>query len=149
MRSCNPSSQSATSWSPTAAIDDNESFGAHSTYRIAPAMIVPWTDTKLKASYGTGFKAPTLNQLFVSFPAFNFFANPNLLPEESLGYDAGFEQPFFNDRVRFGATYFHNDITNLINTGRRRWSQARYVNIEQGADRRRGGIRPPSSSRRS
>jgi len=56
----------------------------------------------------------TLNQLFVSFPAFFFFANPNLKPEESVGYDAGFEQPLFNDRLRFGSTYFHNDITNLI-----------------------------------
>jgi vitamin B12 transporter len=94
--------------------DDNDRFGLHPTYRLAPALIVPFTETKLKASYGTGFKAPTLNQLFVSFPAFGFFANPNLKPEESVGYDFGFEQPLFNDRVRFGSTYFHNDITNLI-----------------------------------
>jgi vitamin B12 transporter len=94
--------------------DDNDRFGEHPTYRIAPALIVPVTETKLKGSYGTGFKAPTLNQLFVDFPAFFFFANPNLKPEDSVGYDAGFEQPLFNDRVRFGSTYFHNDITNLI-----------------------------------
>ncbi len=93
--------------------DDNDEFGGHQTFRIAPAFIVPWTDTKLKASYGTGFKAPTLSQLFNSFPP-TFFANPNLLPEESKGYDIGFEQPLLHDRVRFGATYFHNDITNLI-----------------------------------
>jgi vitamin B12 transporter len=94
--------------------DDNDRFGQHPTFRLAPALIVPITETKLKGSYGSGFKAPTLNQLFVSFPAFFFFANPNLKPEESIGYDAGFEQPLFNDRVRFGSTYFHNDITNLI-----------------------------------
>ena len=73
--------------------DDNDRFGEHPTFRLAPALIVPFTETKLKGSYGTGFKAPTLNQLFVSFPAFFFFANPNLKPEESVGYDAGFEQP--------------------------------------------------------
>ena len=94
--------------------DDNDRFGEHPTFRLAPALIVPFTETKLKGSYGTGFKAPTLSQLFVSFPEFFFFANPNLKPEESVGYDAGFEQPLFNDRVRFGSTYFHNDITNLI-----------------------------------
>jgi vitamin B12 transporter len=99
-----------------ARIDDNDAFGQHATYRVAPAVILPDIDTKLKASVGTGFKAPTLNQLFVDFPAFGFFANPNLRPEESFGYDAGFEQPLFNDRARFGATYFHNDIKNLINT---------------------------------
>lgn len=37
-----------------------------------------------------------------------------LKPEESAGYDAGFEQPLFNERVRFGSTYFHNSITDLI-----------------------------------
>ncbi len=94
--------------------DENDQFGGHDTYRIAPAVILPWTETKLKASYGTGFKAPTLNQLHVSFPEFFFFANPNLKPETSIGYDYGFEQPLFNDRVRFGVTYFHNDIRNLI-----------------------------------
>ncbi len=94
--------------------DDNDRFGEHPTYRIAPALLIPVTETKVKGSYGTGFKAPTLNQLFVSFPQFGFFANPNLRPEESIGYDAGFEQPLFNERVRFGSTYFHNDIKNLI-----------------------------------
>ena len=96
--------------------DDNDAFGGHDTWRVAPAYIIPGTETKLKASYGTGFKAPTLNQLFVNFPAFGFFANPNLKPETSTGYDAGFEQPIAGDRFRFGATYFHNDITNLINS---------------------------------
>jgi vitamin B12 transporter len=95
--------------------DDNERFGGKATWRIAPAYLIPKTGTKLKASYGTGFKAPSLTQLFVSFPAFNFFANPNLEPEESEGYDIGFEQALAGERVRFGATYFHNDISNLIN----------------------------------
>jgi len=94
--------------------DENERFGGKATWRIASAYIVPVIDTKLKASYGTGFKAPSLTQLFVSFPAFNFFANPNLRPEESEGYDFGFEQPLWRDGIRFGATYFHNKITNLI-----------------------------------
>jgi vitamin B12 transporter len=95
--------------------DENERFGGKATWRIAPAYLIPKAGTRLKASYGTGFKAPSLTQLFVDFPAFNFFANPNLQPEESEGYDFGFEQPLANDRVRFGATYFHNEIKNLIN----------------------------------
>jgi vitamin B12 transporter len=95
--------------------DDNESFGPHTTWRLAPVFIVPGTETKLKATYGTGFKAPTLNQLFVNNPSFLFSANPNLLPEVSKGYDFGFEQAVLHDRIGFGATYFHNSITNLIN----------------------------------
>jgi vitamin B12 transporter len=96
--------------------DFNDRFGEHETYRIAPAVILPVTETKLKASYGTGFKAPSLSELFQNFPDFNFFSNPDLKPETSSGYDVGFEQPVFNDVVRFGSTYFHNDISNLIVT---------------------------------
>ena len=94
--------------------DDNDSFGGHTTWRIAAAYIVPYTDTKLKASYGTGFKAPTLYDLYVDIPAFNYYGNPHLQPETSEGFDIGFEQPVLHDRIRFGSTYFQNDITNLI-----------------------------------
>jgi vitamin B12 transporter len=94
--------------------DDNDRFGGKVTYRFAPAYLLTETGTKLKASIGTGFKAPTLNQLFQSFPDFDFFANPNLKPESSVGWDLGFEQALAGDRLRFGATYFHNNIKNLI-----------------------------------
>jgi vitamin B12 transporter len=94
--------------------DSNSQFGGKATYRIAPAIVVPETDTTFRGSVGTGFQAPTLDQLFDSLPAFNFFANPNLLPETSFGWDAGFEQKLLDRRVAFGATYFHNDIKNLI-----------------------------------
>jgi vitamin B12 transporter len=94
--------------------DNNDRFGSKLTYRVAPAFLVPETGTKLKGSVGTGFKAPTLDQLFDSFPSFGFFANPNLTPETSLGYDLGFEQKLLDKRVELGATYFHNDIKNLI-----------------------------------
>jgi vitamin B12 transporter len=97
-----------------ARIDDNENFGQHATWRVAPAFIVPESETKLKASVGTAFKAPSLSDRFVDIPAFGFFANRNIQPEESLGYDVGFEQPFLKNRIRVGTTYFHNDITNLI-----------------------------------
>jgi vitamin B12 transporter len=95
--------------------DDNQTFGDHTTFRVAPTYIVPDIDTKLKASYGTGFKAPTLDELYVNFLPF-FVANPALKPEQSAGWDAGFEQPIANDRFRFGSTYFRNDIDNLIET---------------------------------
>jgi vitamin B12 transporter len=94
--------------------DDNDRFGGKLTYRVAPAYLFIDTGTKLKASVGTGFKSPTLSQMFQSFPDFNFFGNPNLKPESSLGYDLGFEQALASDTVRFGATYYRNDIRNLI-----------------------------------
>jgi vitamin B12 transporter len=94
--------------------DDNDSFGAHTTWRLAPAFIVPVTETKLKATYGTGFKPPTLTELFVNNPSIFQVANPNLQPETSTGFDVGFEQPVLNGRVNFGVTYYENDVKNLI-----------------------------------
>jgi vitamin B12 transporter len=96
--------------------DDNDRFGSKVTYRFAPAYLIADTGTKIKASVGTGFKAPTLSQLFQSFPDFDFFANPNLRPETDFGWDAGFEQALFNNSLRFGMTYFRIDIDNLIAT---------------------------------
>jgi vitamin B12 transporter len=100
----------------SARYDHNDLFGGKSTGRLAGSYTVATSGTHLKASYGTGFKAPSLTDLFVSYPAFNFFANPDLQPEESTGYDIGFEQPLSNDDIRFGVTWFHNDIKNLIVT---------------------------------
>jgi vitamin B12 transporter len=94
--------------------DDNDRFGGKLTYRVAPAYVIQETGTKIKASVGTGFKAPTLSQMFQNFPDFNFFANPNLKPESSLGYDLGLEQAVQGGSIRFGATYFRNNIKNLI-----------------------------------
>ena len=66
---------------------------------------------------GTAFKAPSLAQLFQDTPTFGFFANPNLKPETSVGYDAGFEKSLADivgTDISGGATFFHNDIKNLI-----------------------------------
>ena len=59
---------------------------------VALAMFLPATETKLKATAGTGFRAPSLTQLYVNFLPF-FVSNPDLKPETSFGYDFGFEQP--------------------------------------------------------
>jgi vitamin B12 transporter len=91
--------------------DDNSRFGNKVTYHVAPAWLIDATGTKLKASFGTGFNAPALQQLFGGFGA-----NPLLKPETSTGYDAGFEQSLWGE-VSTGVTWFHNDIKNLIVNG--------------------------------
>ena len=98
----------------SARYDHNDRFGGRTTYRIAPVIVIEQTGTRIKASLGTGFKAPTLDELFHDYPAFDFFANPNLVPESSHGYDAGFEQSLGAGQITFGATYFRNNIHNLI-----------------------------------
>ena len=81
-----------------ARYDNHDKFGSKWTYRLTTAYIIDKTGTKLKATYGTGFKAPTLYQLYSNF------GDENLKAEESIGWDAGVEQSFFNNRVLFVST---------------------------------------------
>jgi len=92
--------------------DDNSRFGNRMTWRIAPAWEIDGTGTRLKASLGTGFKAPSLQQLFGTFGG-----NALLKPETSFGYDVGVEQKLLGDTLTGGITWFHNDIENLIVSG--------------------------------
>jgi vitamin B12 transporter len=90
-------------------VDDSSAFGTHGTYRFGSRYTVPVTETILRANVGTGFRAPSISQLY--YPV---FGNPNLRPEESVGWDAGVEQPLASEKLRLGATVFHNDFTDLI-----------------------------------
>ena len=66
--------------------DDNEQFGNHSTGSIGWGMSLG-NDFKLNATYGTGFKAPTFNDLY-----YPFGGNPDLEPEESRSLNLGIGQ---------------------------------------------------------
>ncbi|MFH2029051.1 MAG: TonB-dependent receptor [Bacteroidota bacterium] len=88
--------------------DNHEQFGGKITYRIAPAYLLN-DDLKLKATYGTGFKTPSLFNLFDPM-----FGNTKLNPEESTTWDAGIEKYFLNYSGMFGLTYFENYFDNLI-----------------------------------
>jgi vitamin B12 transporter len=89
--------------------DSYNVFGDATTYRVTGGYLIPETGTKLRASYATGFRTPTINQLF--FPG---FGNPNLKPEESKSLDAGIEQRLLKDRLQLSARYFWNRFQNLI-----------------------------------
>jgi vitamin B12 transporter len=89
-------------------LDHHSQFGDEFTYRFAGVLRVT-ESTRFKASAGTAFKAPTLNDLF--FPG---FSNPALKPEESFGWDAGIEQDLCNGKATVGARFFQNSFDNLI-----------------------------------
>lgn len=89
--------------------DKHSRFGSVVTYRIAPAYIFWKTGTKIKATFGTAFKAPSLFYLFD--PA---YGNINLKPEKSKGWDAGIEQFLFQDMLDAGINYFDNYYTDLF-----------------------------------
>ena len=92
--------------------DDYSLAGTAGTYRLTSLFRFPVTNTAIRGSLGTGFKAPTLFQLFAFAP--NQQTPTALKPEESKGWDYGFDQPFFENKFVISGTYFRNDFTNLI-----------------------------------
>jgi vitamin B12 transporter len=90
-------------------VDDSSSFGTHGTYQFGARFTAPRTETIFRANVGTGFLAPSIDDLY--YPG---YSNPNLKPEESFGWDIGFEQPLLDGKFHFGSTFFHNDYDNLI-----------------------------------
>lgn len=89
------------------------------TWSITPLYHHKETGTKIRGSVGTAFKAPSLYELYGFSPnnfGNAFMGNPDLEPERSFGWEVGVEQTLLEDRVIVGATWFHNDIEDAINT---------------------------------
>lgn len=94
---------------PGLRVDNHELFGAETTYKISNIYNIPETGTRLKANWGTGFKAPSLYQLY--HPT---YGDSSLMPDESKSYDLGFEHSLSGNKAFFDLTYFHNDFKNMV-----------------------------------
>lgn len=88
--------------------DDDSDFGSETTYRATASVRPPETGLRFHGSIGTGFKAPTFNELY--FPD---FGNPELEAETSFGWDAGVSASLF-DKLDADVTFFRTDIDDLI-----------------------------------
>ncbi len=87
---------------------ENSKFGVSTDPHFSAAYRHLETGSKIRGEFGTGFRAPTLNQLF--FPN---FGNPNLDAESSKSYGMGWEQEVLKNAT-FELDLFHTSIKNLI-----------------------------------
>jgi len=88
--------------------DDHDRFGSETTWRLTTALLFPDAGATIRGSAGTGFKAPSLYQLFSEYGSLD------LEPEESFGWDLGLEKTIFSGKGSVGATWFANDFDNLL-----------------------------------
>jgi vitamin B12 transporter len=88
-------------------IDHFNQFGDVWTYRFAGSYKIQKTNTTLHSSVARGFSPPSSQDKI-------FGNNFRLRPEKDLGVDAGFEQRLWENRLAFDATYFHNDLSNVV-----------------------------------
>ncbi|APG28402.1 hypothetical protein A7E78_11415 [Syntrophotalea acetylenivorans] len=118
-------------------LDDHSDFASKVTYQIAASYLVEKTKTKIKASHGTGYKAPSLVQRLenatyssVNFGTLDTLGNPDLKPEENRSWDFGVEQTLLNDRIKLSTTYFENKFNNLIKNSYNPAGYATYDNVK-------------------
>jgi len=87
--------------------DDHDRYGGQTLFAAGGVWRLP-TGTLLRASYGEGFKAPSLFQLFSEY------GNVALDPEAADGWETGIEQSLFDRRLVVGANWFDRTTTNQI-----------------------------------
>ncbi len=100
-----------------ARYDDNDDFGSHTTYRLSGAYLIPVNggEIKVRATYGTGFRAPSLFEIatnaseFTGPPAQGF----RLSEEDSEGYDVALSW-HGDDGLHLEVTYFDQSISDEI-----------------------------------
>lgn len=88
--------------------DDHNRFGGHTSLATNAAYTPNGGNTVLRASYGEGFKAPSLYQLFSEY------GNGSLRPEEANSREIGLTQRALDGAVELGATWFLRKTRNLI-----------------------------------
>ncbi|AKO51146.1 TonB-dependent receptor [Marinobacter psychrophilus] len=97
--------------------DDNEAYGTNETGGLALGYKFDQSH-RVRASYGTAFRAPTFNDLYfpyIKYPSgYEYQGNPNVKPEESESYELGVRG---NYRVWFwDLAVYQMDIEDLIIT---------------------------------
>lgn len=90
--------------------DDHSQFGGATTFGANANYSPNAGATTVRLSYGEGFKAPSLYQLYDSFSG-----NAALRPERSRSYDVGLDQRLDDGRATLSLTAFRRDTRNQIN----------------------------------
>ena len=88
--------------------DDHSRFGGHTTFAANAAYTPNDGATIVRASYGEGFKAPSLYQLFSEY------GNVALKPEKARSWDVGIVQNALDGAAQIGVTWFRRKTRNLI-----------------------------------
>jgi vitamin B12 transporter len=93
--------------------DFNEPFRDEYTWRYALSQKFAPIGGRLHTSIGRGVTNPSFIEQF-GFLTSTFVPNPNLVPESSIGWDAGWEQTFWDGRLVVDATYFNSRLEHEI-----------------------------------
>jgi vitamin B12 transporter len=100
-------------------LEQNEDFGSHLTWRLAGSVPFAQRRGRLHLSAGTGFRAPSLYELYGDSPnnyGSAYSGNPDLQPETSRTLEAGMDYDFREHGLTAGVTLYTTTIEDLIET---------------------------------
>ncbi len=117
--------------------DFNDRFKDAFTWKLGGTYDLETIGGRLRASIGTGVKNPSLIELFGFFPESNFVGNPDLKPEESLGYGFGYTQDLMGGDLKLSADYFRAELTDEIFTD---FSSFPFLARNRDTDSQREGV---------
>lgn len=96
--------------------DSHSEFGTAVSPKVAANA--RFGGASVRASYGRGFRAPDIGQLYYRFlnpsSIYQVIGNPALAPEYANSLQVGGEYATPGRRARFGINLFHNDVRDLI-----------------------------------
>ena len=98
-------------------------YGTNFTYSINTSYLIQ-KQTKIFLDFSTGFKVPTVTELFGSFGA-----NPNLKPESSMNLLGGIQWNSEDRKFFASASGFLRNVKNLIT-----YVNTMYVNVDEQKD---------------
>jgi len=100
----------------SARYDDHSVYGSQLSPRVN-LLLNPDYKTTFRLSYGKGFRAPTINDLYWEEDwgwGSGLFGNPDLKPEKSSGYEVGCEH-IFSSRFLGRVSFYRQQVDDLIN----------------------------------
>jgi vitamin B12 transporter len=106
--------------------NNHSKYGSNFTYSFNPSYLIDKT-TKLFFNYSTGFKAPTLYDLYGKYGS-----NENLKPEKSTSIEAGVQTTLAENKIELRVVAFDRKIKDAIVYG------PSFININQDRQHDKG-----------
>lgn len=112
--------------------NDHQEFDPKVVGEASAAYLFKPYGTKIHGQIGTGYRTPSLYEIYGGYVYRGHLitiGNPDLEPEESLGYELGIEQTVFGEVLKVGLNWFYTDFDNLITYDS---INNRYMNASKG-----------------
>ena len=93
--------------------DDNSIAGDEEAHRATFAYYSNEKKTKLKGSFGTGFRFPSLYEMYYVYAANNNSLG-NVKAENSKSFDIGIEKTFLDENLNLDLTYFNLEYSDVL-----------------------------------